>query len=243
MREFLLNLNSEYQISLFSVPHIILTLITLMLVLLIINKRKIFVNLSDNKKKIIRLSFGILLLINLFVRRGSYIYYGVYDWHYNLDINFCNFTSIIFIFYCFSNNKKVLNICFHMAFVGPLLLIILPSSNLNPLGYSFYSFILIHHIVFIFAFIFIFMDNFKSDESQMFDVIRFLIIYYTVIFTFDYIYSVNYNYPLTFVNSLFINQSFFCNIFDNNIIVFIIYFFVITIMLVLGNKVLKIITN
>lgn len=243
MQNFLLNLNDSYRISLFSIPHIILIIVTLLIVTIVICKKNIFKNLSEKQKKVIRYTFGSILVLNMIIRRGSFIYYGVYDWHRNLDINFCNFTSIMFIIYCVSGNKKILNISYHMSFIGPFIAILLPSYNLLPNSYSFYSFLLIHHIIFIFNFIFIFMEDLKWEKKLMPKVLEFLLIYFSTIFVFDYCFNVNYNLPSTFINNSLLNISLINNLSANNISVFIIYFLIIMGLLLLGNKVLKILTK
>jgi len=243
MREFLLNFNNNYSITLFSAPHIGLMLITFLLLIFVIYNKNRLKDLSTKTKKIIRYTFGFILLLNMTIRRGSFIYYGVYDWHYHLDINFCNFTSILFMIYCFTGNKKILNVCYHMAFIGPLLAIILPSYNLVPLGYSFYSFIIIHHLLFVFGFIFLFFEEIDWNKKQMIKVIEFLSIYYSVIFVFDHCFNVTYNYPLTFVNASITKISFISYLANNNIIVFIIYFIVLFSLLLLGNITLKKLTK
>jgi len=243
MREFLLNYNNSKTISLFSFCHILMICITLLLIITIILNKNKFIKLNDRDRIIIRYIFGIILILNMIIRRGSFIFYGVYDWHYHLDINFCNFTSIMFILYTFTGNKKILNICYHMSFIGPFLAIIMPSYNLNPLGYSFYSFVLLHHIIFIFSFIFIFTEKLEWTNKLLFNVIEFLIIYYVTIFVFDYFFKVNYNFPLTFVNKSLIKLPIISNIVDNNIIVFVISFIVIIMLLLLGNIILKKITK
>lgn len=243
MEKFLLNLNENYNISLFSPFHMILILITMLIVSIIILNRKKITSLSSTKKKIIRYSFGVLLIINMIIRRGSFIFYDVYSWERHLDINFCNFTSILFILYCFSGNKKILNIAYHMSFIGPLIAIFLPSSNLLPQTYSFYSFILLHNIVFIFSFIFMFIENIKWEKDLKYKFYKFLLIYYSIIFVFDYSFKVNYNLPLTFVNNSLLQVPVINFVCTNIYTSYMVYILIMVSLSSLGNQILKRLTK
>lgn len=237
--EFFLNQNNNYIIDLFSKYHLILILLTFLFsVLIILNKEK-FKQMNETRKKRIRIVFALILIVNLIIRRGSFIYYGVYNWHYHLDINFCNFTSILFIIYGLSGNKKLYRICYYMAFIGPLLSVIAPSANMKPLNYSFYSFLLIHHFVFIFNIIFMYMEDLKYHKKDFLKVIIFLLIYFTLIYAFNYFMGTEYNMPLTFFNNIFLNNSFIKELSYNNFVVFAIFIFINILMLSIGKYSLK----
>lgn len=239
LREFFLNLNNTSSITLFSIPHILMISITFILAFIIIYKRYKISKIPPKLYNIMRILFGIVLVLNFILRRGSFIYYNVYNWRIHLDINFCNFTSIMTIIYCFTNNKKILNICYHMAFIGPLIAIILPSYNLMPYGYAFYSFLILHNGVFLFILFSIFANKLEWSKERRFQTIKFLIIYYVIIFTFDYFFKVNYNMPLSFVNVSITNIPFINFLANNNVIVFCIYFIIIFALTYLGNYSLK----
>lgn len=239
MRSFFLNINNGYFINLFSIMHILLIILVGCVLFIVIKNKNFFSNLSNKNKRTLRLLFGILLIINMLIRRGSFLYYGVYDWHKHLDINFCNFTSIVFIIYSFTGNKKILNCAYYMSFIGPFIAILLPSTNLNPLGYAFYSFLLIHHIIYIFSFIFMFMEGLKWDNKNLWRTVEFLIIYFIVVFIFDISFGVNYNQPLTFVNNIILRNNFLYTLSQNSIIVYTLYFFIISLQLFIADKVAK----
>ena len=239
MRNFFLNQNNDFVIELFSISHIFFIFVTFLLVLLIIIDREKFLNLKDNKKKILRYTLTTILLINFILRRGSFVYYGVYNWKLHLDINFCNFTSILFFIYCITGYKKLYPICFYFSFIGPLLSIIIPSSNLSPLNYSFYSFIILHHIIFIFNAMFMYFENYKYNKKDLLKTILFLIIYITVIYIINCFMNTNYNMPLTFVNINILNSSLLKFILNIQYIEYIVMFLLISFLLFAGKLFLK----
>ena len=172
MIENILKNNYNYgKIELFSIGHIIMVLITILFSIYVLKNNNKISNLNTKQVQNIRVILASILIINMIVRRGSYIYFGYYDWHYNLDINFCNFTSILFLIYLLTSNKKIYNYCYYMIFVGPLLSIILPSTNLYLSNYSFYSFLIIHHLLFVSNLIFMCIEKKDYLRNDFYNVI------------------------------------------------------------------------
>jgi len=237
--KFFINQNNDVLIPIFSKYHFIIILLTFLFVtLVILNKDKIK-NLDCNKKRKIRLLLAVILIFNLVIRRGSFLYFGVYNWKYHLDINFCNFTSLLFVIYGISGNKKIYNIAYYMAFVGPLLSILIPSASMKPLNYSFYSYLVIHHVIFVFNFIFMFMENKKYDKKDFIHTMWFVIMYFVSTYIFNYFMQTEYNMPLTFFNDIFLTNGIINNLTYNNIFVFGIFIIVIFTMLSIGKYNLK----
>lgn len=243
MINFFLNRNNEFKIEIFSIYHILLICLTLLIIILIIINKNKFINLNEKKKKNIRLSLAIIIILNFILRRGSFIYFGVYDWRYHLDINFCNFTSIMFLIYSFSGNKKIYNICYYMAFIGPLLSILFPSVNINPYNYSFYSFLILHYVVFIYNYIFMYMENLIFDFNKFLKVFKFLILYFLTIYFFDYLAGTNYNVLDSFININITNIKFVHFIISNFIIEVVFSIFLFLLMLFVGILNLKFFNN
>ena len=239
MINFFLNQNNNFVIELFSIYHFLFIFVTFLIIDLIILDKDKFLNLNIKQKKNIRFLLSTILIINFILRRGSFIYYGVYNWKYHLDINFCNFTSLLFFLYCITGSKKIYSICYYFAFIGPLLSILIPSSNLSPLNYSFYSFLILHHIIFIFNIIFMFIENYKYNKKDLQNTILFLLLYIIIIYIFNFIVNTTYNMPLTFVNINILNLNFINILLDIKYIEFFIMFLVIYLLIYSGKIFLK----
>lgn len=207
MKGFLLNQHTNLIISIFSKYHIGLIILTFLLVCLIINNKEKFINMNEKKKKVSRYTLAGILIINFILRRGSFIYYGVYNWKYHLDINFCNFTSIMFLTYSLTGNKKIYEICYYMAFIGPFASILCPSVNFSPLNYSFYSFIILHHTIFIFNIMFMYAEKLEYKKNALKKIIIFLVIYFSTIYLFDFIFNTTYNMPNSFLNKAILDNK------------------------------------
>lgn len=194
LREFFLNQNDDMLIEPFSIMHFILILMTILIMLLIYKKRD-KINLKTS-----RIILAVILVINLVLRRGSFIYYGVYDYHYHLDINFCNFTAILMLIYSLTGNKKLYKYCYYMVFIGPLLSILFPCLTFSLKNYSFYSFLILHYILFIFNFIFYLKEDISFSKENLIKVIKFIFGYFIIVYMIDYLFKFDYNKIDTFIN-------------------------------------------
>jgi len=239
MKSFFLNQNNDLIIEIFSLEHFLLILLTLLFsLLLIINKQK-FINLNYKGKRKLQLILAFILFINFILRRGTFIYYNVYDWHYHLDINFCNFTSILYFVYFIFDNKKIYKICYYMTFVGPLLAILLPSVNITPLNYSFYSFLILHHFIFIVNIVFIYVENIKFNNNEFYHIVVFIAIYFFGIYIFNIFFDTKYNIATGFINNNIINSRFMKLLLYNNTTTFVSYCCVNLILLFLAKILLR----
>ena len=239
MRNFFLNQSNDFVIELFSIYHFLFIFVTILIICLIIIDKEKFLNMNTKNKKYIKLTLSIILLINFILRRGSFIYYDVYNWQYHLDINFCNFTSILFFVYCITGSKKIYKVCYYFAFIGPLLSILIPSSNMSPLNYSFYSFIVLHHLVFIFNIMFMYIENYKYNKKDFIKAILFLILYIVVVHIFNFFMNTTYNTPLSFVNINILKNNITMVLLNVKYIEYFIMFLIIGLLIYFGKIFLK----
>ena len=218
LKSFLLNKNSGITFS-FLTPIYFLTLIfmAIILLLILINEKKIINCLKNNEKKF-RIIIGTFLLLAYILRRGTFILFGFYNWRFHLDINFCSFVNILFIIYCFSGNKKLYTLCYYMVFIGPFFAIIFPSISSSIFNYSFLNFIIIHHFIFIFNYLFLQINDIKFSIKQIIKVNLFIMIFVMGTYIFNYIFGTSYNLFYSFISSKLLNIGIFNSILENKIL-------------------------
>ena len=203
MREFFLNMNEFFiRFEFLNMLYMVSVILTFYILLLIIKNRKRISNLEIKKKKQIRMIFGCILVLFYILRRGTFIYYEVYNWKYHLDLGFCNMTNMLFIIYCFTGSKKLYNICYYCAFCGPLLSIIFPVINISINNFSFINFIMIHHVLFLMNLIFAIFENHHFDKKNFTITCIFLLVYLLFCYIFNIFFNTNYN----FLNQLVISS-------------------------------------
>ncbi len=216
MKNFLLNYNYGLNFNFLSFIYIILILITIFCLIKITKHQEIIRKIKN--KKTIRISVGIFFLLVMIIRRLSFVFYGVYDWHHHLDINFCSMTNIIFVIYCFTGNVKIYKLCYYMIFSGPLMAILFPSVNVSINNYSFFCFVVMHHLIFIINYIFLIFNNIKFSKKDF--IISYILIVLFVAFTyiFNAVYDTNYNTLSSFLSFRFSMIPFFHFIANNHIL-------------------------
>lgn len=194
LRQFFLNQNDDMLIEPFGIIHLILIIITFLIMLIIYKKRE-KMNLKTS-----RIILSVILVINLILRRGSFIYYKVYDYHNHLDINFCNFTALLMLTYSLTGNKKLYKYCYYMVFIGPLLSMLFPCITFSLKNYSFYSFLILHHVLFIFNFVFYLKEDILFSKEDLIKVIKFIFGYFIIVYLIDILFKFDYNMIDTFIN-------------------------------------------
>ena len=241
MKEFLLNKNTGIQFYMFNITHFLVLFITYIIMLIILYNKNKLKNISDINKKRIRISFGIILLILWIIRRGSFIYYDVYNIKNHLDLGFCNINVLLFIFYCLTGNKKMYKFCYYSTFVGPLLSILFPAVTTSINNYSFITFIINHNILFLMNLVFCIFEELKQENSNV--GIFFLIGYAYVVFTniLDIVFDLNYNKLIGFISSKYVQNGIVLYISNSLLISLIIYFLVASICILIANYILQII--
>lgn len=208
------NINSPiYQV--FNTTYFVVLFLTILLSIIVILNRNVLFNLSLKNKNTIITIMGIILLINFIYRRGSLIINGSYNYKINMDLAFCNMTNILFIVYCFTKKEKLYNLCFYMAFGGPLIAIIFPSVSISINSYYFLSFILIHNFLFVFNLMCFFFKKRNYNFNNFFN--NYLIIFgiLLVVFIFNYIFGTNYNELYWLISDKLINIGFLIKILTN----------------------------
>lgn len=240
MKEFLLNENIGINFKIFNGTHFITLAITyILMVLIILNKNKLS-SVSLKNKKIIQFGFGLFLVSIFLIRRISYVYYGVYDFKYHLDLGFCNITVILFIIYCLSGNIKLYKLCYYAVFGGPLLSILLPSVDLYINNFSFIVFILFHNILFLANLVFFEFNKVQFDKKDSIRITICCIIYIFFTNIIDIIFNFNYNQLSEFISDDYLKNIFIFYLANNFFTSMLIYIFLAIICLKIANYFIKI---
>lgn len=225
----------------FNITHFIILFFTYVSMLIILYNKNKLKSISNINKKRIRIIFGIVLLVAWIIRRGSFIYYDVYNIKYHLDLGFCNMNVLLFIVYCLTGNRKVYMFCYYFTFVGPLLSILFPAVTTSINNYSFVVFILNHNILFLMNLIFCIFEGLKPEKNNI--KVIFLIGYLYVFITniLDIIFNLNYNKLIGFISDRYAHNELVSYVSNNFIMPLIIYFFVAYICVLIANYMLNVI--
>ena len=190
MREFFVDEVVGIPFHKFDLTHILLSLL-LVLGLFIIYKKRNELTKIENKRKL-KVIFSIILITNMCILYGAYLYYGVWDFKMHLPLHLCFITGNLYAIAAIFNIKSLYKIVYFLVFIGPLPAIIWPDNTSCFDSYLWYHYIISHHGLFIFSFITYYMDEVKIEKR---DLINALIVGNSIFFSmaiFNNIFGTTY---------------------------------------------------
>ena len=190
MREFFVNEEIGIPFHLFDLTHISLIVLLLIILSLIIVNRNKLQNIKH--KKALKVTFAVILITNMCILYGGYLFYGVYDWKLHLPLHFCFITGNLFSLSMIFGWKKLYKVVYFWVFVGPLPAILWPDNTSCFDNYLFYHYIISHHCLLIFNLIVYYMDKIKIEKK---DVVKSLLcanIVFGIMIIFNMIFGTNY---------------------------------------------------
>ena len=107
IREFFLDEKPGIPFKLFGGIHFGCLAILIISLIMVYKYRHKIKNIKDENKKKIRLTMFIILISNMLIWYGSYIYYGVYDIRVHLPLHFCFIAGNLFMIYLLTLNRKL----------------------------------------------------------------------------------------------------------------------------------------
>lgn len=193
IKEFFLDETVGIPFHLFGIIHFgCLFVLALLFVLIYKNRQKI--KKIKNKKRV-KLIMFIILMSNMVIWYGSYIYYGVYDIKVHLPLHFCFIAGNLFMIYLLTGYRKLYEVAFFFTFVGPLPAVIFPDLVSSFDSFIFYQYFISHHLLMVFSYFILYMDNFTitykhAIQAYLYGNIIFItMMYVNEIFGTNYIMS------------------------------------------------------
>lgn len=157
IKEFFLDEVVGIPFKLFGIIHFgCLAILIVLLVLIYKNRQNI--KMIKNKKKIKIIMF-VILMSNMLIWYGSYIYYGIYDIKIHLPLHFCFIAGSLFMLYLITGWKNLYKITFFFTFIGPLPAVLLPDLVSSFDAYIFYQYFISHHLLMVFSYFVLYMDD------------------------------------------------------------------------------------
>lgn len=192
----------------FNFPHILYLLVVLIFTVLILRyKNKIrTINYKTFSTIIIVSSF--IIILNQILYRGSYIYYGKFNWRCHLDLYFCFIINYLFVISILKKDNALYKLVYPMVFMGPFIAVLLPCWQTGPDTYVFYQTLIAHGFLFV---VNLFVFCYKNEQLKFIDFLRSLILANGIIimtYIFNNIYGTSYNEPSNVFNGM-INERFF----------------------------------
>ncbi len=208
MKNFLLSRNDNFPFKMFGIQHLIMTLVTIVLFIIVYKLKDNKILRQPKNYKKIRIIIAMIILLNMFIYRGSYLYYGEYDIKVHLSLYFCHIVNYLFVFSLILNYKPFYKIIYGLSWMGLFWGVIFPDITRGIDCFAFYTLFISHHLELVFVTLimsinklkFVFKDLLKSLVSGI------LILFTTYIINYDL--GTSYNRPSNVLYKFNINNEY-----------------------------------
>ena len=188
MKKFLLSQNTSFPFTNFGLQHILILILTILCFIIIyVNQSKLqMLNYKQDKK--IRFTIIIVLLLNMFIYRVSYMYYGVYDIKLHLSLYLCHITNYLFVILLLINYKTFYKIIYGLSWISCFVSILYPSLSEGIDSFIFYTFFISHNLLLVFTTLMMVINNLKFSLCDCFKSIicAIMIIVFTYVVNYDF---------------------------------------------------------
>lgn len=192
MKEFFLDEKIGIPFKMFGWVHFLCIGLLILGLFLVFHYRKQLHDLKPKSKRKIKIIMAVIMFLNMCIYYGSYLYYGVYDWHVHLPLHFCFISGNLFMLAMVFNSKKLYKITYFFALMGPLPAVIWPDLKSSFDYFVFYQYFISHHLFIIFSMWVYCMDQ---PEMNIKDVIKAGVVanlIFLIMFIFNQIFGTNY---------------------------------------------------
>lgn len=190
IKEFFLDEVIGIPFHLFGIVHFgCITFLIILLILIYKNRNKIK---KIKRKKKIKIIMFIILISNMLIWYGSYIYYGIYDIKIHLPLHFCFIAGNLFMIYLLTGLRKLYKITFFFTFIGPLPAVIFPDLVSSFDAYIFYQYFISHHLLMAFSYFVLYMDDFHITKKHMIQAFFLINLLLIIMMKVNDIFGTNY---------------------------------------------------
>lgn len=165
MKEFFVNEKIGIPFHKFDLTHICLSLLLIICLFIIYKKRNELPKIKNKKR--LKIIFSVILITNMCILYGTYMYYGVWDYKMHLPLHLCFITGNLYAIAAIFDLKALYRIVYFLVFIGPLPAIIWPDNTSCFDNYLWYHYIISHHGLFIFSFFTYYMDKVKITKRDL----------------------------------------------------------------------------
>lgn len=195
MERFFLSRNTNFEFELFGFQHMILIFITVIGLILIYKFRFKINNLNEKQIKKIRYTIISLILINMLLYRGSYIYYGVYDIKKHLSLYYCHIVNYLFVFCLIINYKPMYKLIYILVWIGSFWTVLFPDISGGIDCFIFYCSFISHNLVLLFITFMICKYKLKLNLKNLLYCFVVCVIIFVVTYVINYDFGTDFNSP------------------------------------------------
>ncbi len=192
LKEFFVNESPKFLFKQFGLIHNIFIIIPIIgLILIYINRNKIYKTLKKKSKKILKI-IAIILLLNMIIFTVGFLYYGVFDYKKHLPFHLCFIANYMFMYGILCEKEWILKYTIFLCFIGPIPAILWPDFISTIDNFEWWQYVLSHHLFILSSFFSYYALNYKIEKKDFiktFVLTNFLML---IMYPFNLLFDTNY---------------------------------------------------
>ncbi len=181
------------RLELFGTVHISLSIITVLLAAVIFLSRHRLKKLNSKSSRFPRIAMATILAANMAVHYISKLVLGIWRFDTDLPFHICFITNFFLIFILLTDNKHDLyRIIYYFTFIGPLPAMIWPDLDYGWQSYTFYQFIISHHVMLLISVYCLFVLDYRVELRSALHAFVFGNGFIIAVSVFNLVFETNY---------------------------------------------------
>lgn len=195
MKKFFLSENRNFPFKLLGVQHISMLIITLFLFILVFKFKEKLIKLNNKNFKLLRIIIGLMLLLNMFVYRFSYMYYGIYDIKIHLSLYYCHIVNYMFVAALIINYMPFYKFVYGLSWIGSIWTVLFPNFNVGIDCFILYNSFISHNLLILFTTLIMTIKKINYSIKDCFKCMIGAITIFLFTYMINYDFGTNFNSP------------------------------------------------
>lgn len=140
-----------------------------------------------------RFTMAGILAANMLLHYGSRIALGIWRFEEDLPLHICFVTNFLLIFILLTDNKGGLfRVVYYFTLIGPLPAMIWPDLSYSWQSYTFWQFVISHHVMLLFSFYCLFVLGYETTLKSILPAFFIGNMYIGAVWIFNAVFGTNY---------------------------------------------------
>lgn len=192
LREFFVNETPKFIFKQFGIIHNLFILFAIIgLIIVYLNRNKI-ANIDKEKSKKILKICAFILLLNMIIYTGGFLYYDCFDYKRNLPFHLCFIANYMFMYGILFEKEWILKCTIFLSFIGPIPAILWPDFISTIDNFEWWQYVISHHFFIIVSFFSYYALNYKVEKINYIKTFFLTNALMLIMYPFNLIFDTNY---------------------------------------------------
>ena len=192
LNEFFVNEHPVFLCKQFGLIHNIFIIVSIVLLIIIYNKRNIISQMPKEKSKRILKISAYILLLNMIIFTLGFLYYDCFDYKKHLPLHLCFIANYMFIYGILLEKEWILKYTIFLSFIGPIPAILWPDLISTIDNFEFWQYVISHQFFITISFFSYYALGYKVKLNNYIKTIIFTNILMLIMYPFNLVFHTNY---------------------------------------------------